>query len=203
VIRKRNPINSGMEAAEVAILDEFVEGLFRLMLDHHYTQVVETDLTLVQAQALKLLRVASLPPSKLAAALGISAPAVTQLTDRLERKQLIERQHVKSDRRAVMVAVTEKGGRVIDEFRKRRNEIFTDTVSRLSDEDRRHVITALSKVAAVLHGRAPLPREGLRPPAEFRANQGERRTPIEPPAASKVGKAPVSLPTRRMRIEWD
>jgi DNA-binding MarR family transcriptional regulator len=194
---------TGMEAVEV-VLDEFIEGLFRLMLDHHQTQVTERDLTLVQAQALKLLRAAPLPTSKLAAALGISAPAVTQLTDRLGRKQLIERQTVKTDRRAVIVAVTEKGGQVIDGFRKRRNEIFADTLSQLSDEDRTEVIGALSKVAAVLRGNEPVRRGDLSTPPEFLADRSDRRTAIAPPEASKESRqAPVSLPTRRMRIEWD
>ena len=194
---------AGMEAAEV-ILDGFIEGLFRLMLDDHQTQVVEMDLTLVQAQALKLLRSAPLPTSKLAAALGISAPAVTQLTDRLGRKRLIERQAVKTDRRAVIVAVTEKGGRVIDGFRKRRNEVFADTLSRLSDEDRREVIDALSKVAAVLGGHEPIRSEGLSASAALQADQSVSQTAAEAPTASKrSGQAPVSRPTRRMRIEWD
>jgi DNA-binding MarR family transcriptional regulator len=191
---------TGLEAAEV-VLDGFIEGLFRLMLDDHQTQVVEMDLTLVQAQALKLLRAAPLPTSKLAAALSISAPAVTQLIDRLGRKRLIERQAVKTDRRAVMVAVTEKGERVIDGFRKRRNEVFADTLSRLSDEDRREVIDALSKVVAVLRGHG---REGLSAPAALLADQLVRRTAAEAPEASnRRGQAPVSLPPRRMRIEWD
>ena len=136
--------------------------------------------------------------------LGISAPAVTQLTDRLGRKRLIERQAVKTDRRAVMVAVTEKGGGVIDGFRKRRNEVFADALSRLSDEDRREVIEALSKVAAVLGGHEPIRQQGLSAPAALRPHQSERRTAAEAPEASKGrGQAPVSLPTRRMRIEWD
>jgi len=197
-------MKTAMGAVEV-ILDEFIEGLFRLMLDHHQAHVVEVDLTLVQAQALKLLRAAPLPTSKLAAALGISAPAVTQLTDRLSRKQLIERQAVETDRRAVIVAVTEKGGRVIDGFRKRRNEIFAATLLQLSEEDRTEVINALSKVAAVLQGNEPVRRGDLSKPPEFRADRSDRRTAAEPPEASKkeVGKAPVSPPTRRMRIEWD
>jgi DNA-binding MarR family transcriptional regulator len=192
---------TGMEAAEV-ILDRFIEGLFRLMLDHHQAHVVEMDLTLVQAQALKLLRAAPLPTCKLAAALRISAPAVTQLTDRLGRKQLIERQAVETDRRTVIVAVTEKGGRVIDGFRRRRNEVFAATLSRLSEKDRMEVINALSKVAALLQGNEPV--RDLSTPPEFRADRSDRRTAAEAPEASKeVGHAPVSLPTRRMRIEWD
>jgi DNA-binding MarR family transcriptional regulator len=192
-----------MEAAEV-ILDGFIEELFRLMLDDHQTHVVEMDLTLVQAQALKLLRAAPLPTSKLAAALGISAPAVTQLTDRLGRKRLIERQALKTDRRAVMVAITEKGGRVIDGFRKRRNEVFADTLSRLSDEDRVEVIDALSKIVAVLGGHEPIRLAGLSAPASLQADHPVRRTAAEAPEASKRGgQVSVSLPPRRMRIEWD
>jgi DNA-binding MarR family transcriptional regulator len=192
-----------MEAAEV-VLDRFIEGLFRLMLDQHQSQVVEMDLTLVQAQALKLLRTAPLATSKLAAALGISAPAVTQLTDRLGRKRLIERQAVKSDRRTVMVAITEKGGRVIDGFRKRRNEVFANTLSRLSDEDRVEVIDALSKIVAVLGGHEPIRRAGLIELAAPQVVQPIRRTAAEAPEASKRGgQVPVNLPPRRMRIEWD
>jgi DNA-binding MarR family transcriptional regulator len=179
------------------ILDRFVEGLFRLMLDHHHAQVGEMDLTLVQAQALRLLRAEPLPTSKLAGALGISAPAVTQLTDRLERKRLIERRSAKNDRRAVIVEVTEKGGRVVDGFRRRRNEIFADTLSRLSDADRAEVVAALSKIAAVL--------KVWDPPTPVRANPELGRTAATTAEASKErGKAPVSLPPiRRMRIEWD
>ena len=196
-------MRAGMEAAEV-VLDGFIEGLFRLMLDHHQSQVVEMDLTLVQAQALKLLRAAPLPTSKLAAALGISAPAVTQLIDRLGRKRLIERHAVKTDRRAVVVAVTAKGERVIDGFRKRRNEVFAETLSRLNDADRVEVIDALSKVVAVLHGHEPIPSEGLSAPAELQADHSVGRTAAEAPEASKrSGRVPVSLPTKRMRIEWD
>jgi DNA-binding MarR family transcriptional regulator len=194
-----------MESIEV-VLDDFIEGLFRLMLDHHHAQVVEMDLTLVQAQALRLLRSAPLSTSRLAAALGISAPAVTQLTDRLGRKNLIHRQTVKTDRRAVIVALTENGGRVIDGLRKRRNEVFVDMLSQLNDDDRMEVIRALGKVALVLPGLEPRQDRGSRLPATAQRKQrDERRTAVETAQASKeVGKVPVSLPIkRRMRIEWD
>lgn len=186
------------------VLDRFVEGLFRLMLDHHQTQVVEVDLTMVQAQALRLLRSTPLPASKLASALGISAPAVSQLTDRLGRKQLIERQTLDGDRRAVMVAVTGKGERVIDGFRKRRNEIFAETLSRLSDQDRTEVVAALKKVAAVLQGAATAGPEDLGAPSSFRSYRLDRQTANESAEASKdVERGPVNPPKRRIRIEWD
>jgi DNA-binding MarR family transcriptional regulator len=187
------------------VLDDFIEGLFRLMLEHHQAQVLETDLTVVQAQALKLLRTGPLPASKLAGALGISAPALTQLTDRLGRKNLIERRNVKTDRRTVIVALTVKGGQVIDGFRRRRNEVFADILARLGDDDRLEAAEVLSKVAAVLHGREPERGVRLSPRQAPRRQPREGRTAIEPPQASKEFEGePVNPPTkRRMRIEWD
>jgi DNA-binding MarR family transcriptional regulator len=194
---------SGAEAADV-ILDRFIEGLFRLLQDQHRTHVVEMDLTLAQAQALNLLNAAPLTTSKLAEALGISPPAVSQLTDRLSRKQLIERQAVHGDRRTVIVAVTEKGGRIIDGFRRRRNEIFAQTLTKLGDEERTEVLNALSKIAAVIQGNEVVGLLRVNAPPRLPADQLNRRTPPQAPEASKkVGHIPVSAPTRRMRIEWD
>ena len=197
---------SEMEGKAVgAILDRFVEGLFRLMLDHHRTQVVEMDLTVVQAQTLTLLRGAPFPTTRLAASLGISAPAMTQLTNRLVHKRLIERRPVDSDRRAVIIELTEQGKRVVDRFRKRRSEVFAEALSRLEDLDRAEVIDALSKVVDALEGHdatRPVPAD---PP---RLEQLKTRTPVQPAEASKkvgdtVGDTTVRPPVRRMRIEWD
>lgn len=189
-----------MEGVE-RILDRFVEGLFRQMLEHHQKHAVEMDMTLPQAQALRLLRAAPVSTSGLAGALGISAPAVTQLTDRLLRKHLIERRAAEADRRSVMVALTEKGKRVVDRFRQRRNEVFAEALSRLSDKDRAEVIGTLGKVAAVLDGYETYRLKDLQ---DTLPEQVERQTAVEPSDASKkLGHSSVGLPTRRMKIEWD
>jgi DNA-binding MarR family transcriptional regulator len=168
------------------------------MLEHHQKHAVELQLTLPQAQALRLLRTSMSSTSGLAGLLGISAPAVTQLTNRLVRKRLIERRTVETDRRAVLVALTEKGRRVIDSFRHRRNEAFQQALSRLDEDDRALVIGALAKVAAVLETQESLVE------AQTGVERLSRRTAVTPAAASKeMGHAPMSLPTRRMKIEWD
>ena len=189
-----------------AVLDRFVEGFFRMMLDHHQKQVVGMDLTLTQAQALRLLRSAGLPTSGLASALGISAPAVTQLTNRLIRKQLIERRSTEGDRRWVHIELSEKGRLVIDGFRHRRNEVFGEAISRLDENDRTLVVEVLSKLTAVIEGTEPSRPEPRRRP---RRQPAARQTPLEPAPASKdvdpkkVDQAPVSRPAKRMKIEWD
>lgn len=183
------------------ILDRFVEGVFRLMLEHHHRQVIGMDLTLTQAQALRILRAAALPTSKLAAALGISAPAVSQLTDRLVRKHLIERRSTKDDRRWVNIGLTDKGRLVIDGFRERRNELFGDALSRLSEDDRIQVIQVLGKITAVLEAPERTARE---PDTGPRREGAETQTALQPADASKVaGHTPVSRPAKRMKIEWD
>lgn len=191
------------ENAEIGlILDRFIEGIFRLMLDHHRTHVVEMDLTVVQVQTLASLHEASFPASRLAASLGISGPAVTQLTDRLIRKQLIERRRVDGDRRAVMIALTEQGTRVVEKFRKRRSEVFTEALSRLNASDQIAVIDALHKFVIALEGPEQPKVMPTRPP--IHVGRSKSRTAIEPAEASKESaERTVVPPVRRMRIEWD
>ena len=139
---------SGAEAE--VVFDKFMEIMFKLMLDHHQKQLDEYDLTLPQAQAIKILRSGPLCTGELAIRLRISAPAVTQLTDRLTRKQLIERRAVDGDRRSVQVALTGRGRRAVDRFRERRNTIFGAAMAGLDNADRVSVVDALSKVVAAL-----------------------------------------------------
>lgn len=183
------------------ILDRFVEGLFRLMLDHHRAQVVEMDLTVVQAQTLTLLREAPFLTTRLAASLGISAPAMTQLTDRLVRKRLIERRQADRDRRAVIIELTPQGKQVVDRFRKRRSEVFGEALSRLNDPDRAEVIDALSKVVNAIEGHD---HESAKPATRLvHLEQMAVRTAVQPAEASKEVRETTVPPVRRMRIEWD
>lgn len=183
------------------ILEGFIEAFFHLMLDHHRTHVVELDLTVIQVQALALLREGSSPATRLATYLGISGPAMTQLTDRLIRKQLIERGSAEGDRRAVMIALTGQGKRVVDRFRKRRSEVFAEALSRVSASDQTEVVEALNKLAIALAG--PEERKTVPAPSEPVKRPKPRTAVIPLEASNEAGHKPVGMPVRRMRIEWD
>src|SRR5919205_2667261 len=102
------------------VLNGFGEVMSRLMVDQLQAHLSELDLTLPQVQVLRILRrEGTVPTGKLAQCLKISAPAVTQLTDRLIRKGLIERKSSEDDRRAVLVALSGNGQSLIDKFRER------------------------------------------------------------------------------------
>ncbi|MGL4668042.1 MAG: MarR family winged helix-turn-helix transcriptional regulator, partial [Saezia sp.] len=49
-------------------------------------------------------------PTELSESLGISRPQITRLLDSLEQRGLITREHSKTDRRALVLMLTSKGG---------------------------------------------------------------------------------------------
>lgn len=135
-----------------SVLDGFGEAMSRLMVDQLQKHLSELDLTLPQVQVLRILHQqgVAVPTGKLAVCLKISAPATTQLTDRLLRKGLIERRTSEDDRRAVLVALSDAGQRLIDKFRERRNASFGAALSQLSEAEQVQVVSSLKKVIAVL-----------------------------------------------------
>lgn len=142
---------AGSAPAEVEeVLNNFAEVMSRLMIDQYQKQITELELTLPQAQVLRVLRRGALTTGQLAAELRISAPAITQLTDRLIRKDLIERSATADDRRCVIVALSDKGTRLIDEFRKRRGDIFNWALADLSEIEQKQVMEVLGKVVKAL-----------------------------------------------------
>lgn len=175
-------------------LDEFVEAVFKLIIDDHHRRVTELDLTLAQAQTLRILRREALSTGRLAAELRISAPAVTQLTDRLTRKALIDRKAVDGDRRMVLLSLTVRGQGLVDGIRKTRNEVFARALSHLDQSDRSEVVDALKKIALALGA--------TRPPAVEYVETETVRPPVSQAEASNIGARPAPV-AKRIRMEWD
>lgn len=180
-----------------AVLDRFVEMMFKLMIDHHQKHVLELDLTMPQAQALGVLRRGPLCTGELASVLRISAPAVTQLTNRLTRKQLIERRMADGDRRSVIVTLTDRGRRAVDMFRERRNTIFSGALSHLDGEDRQQVVLALGKMIKAL--------EEYRAEKAMAAQQDEESQTVDRAvlASNTSGHERPGQGRAKMRMEWD
>jgi DNA-binding MarR family transcriptional regulator len=70
----------------------------------------------------------------LAAAEGISQPAMTQLIQRLERQGFVARLSDPEDGRVALVAVTEAGRRLLDQRAGERRERLTELLATLSPE---------------------------------------------------------------------
>jgi len=68
------------------------------------------------------------PMSKLAKKLMISLPAVTHLTDRLERERFIKRIPHGSDRRVTLIRITKRGVAAVEETQGRIQKLFIKTL---------------------------------------------------------------------------
>ena len=132
------------------VLNSFAEVMSKLLIEQYQQHLNALDLTLPQAQVLRVLRRGPILTGQLAAQLHITAPAITQLTDRLMRKGLIERQVAADDRRCVLVALSAKGRRLVDQFRRQRSSIFSGALAYLSDAEQAQVVEGLSKVIEAL-----------------------------------------------------
>lgn len=199
-----------------AVLDRFLETMFRLMMEYHQKHVLELDLTMPQAQALRVLRRGPLCTGELAAELRISAPAVTQLTNRLTRKHLIERRAADKDRRSVLVILTDKGRHAVDRFRERRNTIFLGALEHLDDNSRSQIVMALSEMISALEKfeaesvgvkiASVYVKEVVHEKYETRTihEDHDPQTAVETLVASNNDRRTKTGPAgRRMKMEWD
>lgn len=91
-----------------------------------------------------------LPPHKIADRLIISRATVTGLVDSLERRGYVQRRPHHSDRRMLLVELTDTGRQVADAFRPivhRHQKLWLEI---LSDEEQQRLIDSLQQVQAAL-----------------------------------------------------
>ena len=142
-------VSSPAEVEE--ILNSFTEIMSGLMIDQYQKQITELELTIPQAQVLRVLRRGGpMQTGQLAAEMRTSAPAITQLTDRLIRKGLIERSAAADDRRCVIVGLSSEGRCLVDQFNRRRQQIFDEALAELSETERKQAVEVLGKVVKAL-----------------------------------------------------
>ncbi|WP_033342775.1 MarR family winged helix-turn-helix transcriptional regulator [Catenuloplanes japonicus] len=125
-----------------------------VLIQRRYAQIcAELDLTPTQATLLCAIRNEPKRMTYLATSLGMTKNALSQLVDRTERRDLVNRVSSEQDRRVVMLGVT-PAGKVLAEA------VFAETATRLPDiavglsaDDQR----ALARVAALVVDAAGLP----------------------------------------------
>ncbi|MFD7920590.1 MarR family winged helix-turn-helix transcriptional regulator [Streptomyces sp. NPDC059740] len=114
----------------------------RLAIARLYRQMVQAsgdqDLTFAQLSA--LARVAEYGPlrlGELAAREQVSAPSMIRTVASLETRDLLAKEPDPHDRRSQHISVTPHGHEVLARVRRRRSELLTDRLVRLSAEQRR------------------------------------------------------------------
>lgn len=86
-----------------------------------------------------LVRAGRLKMSELAKALRVSLPAITQMVDQMEEKQLVRRQAHPDDRRATLVVLTQEGRKVAAETQGKALRLLTEIFLGFPSRDRESI----------------------------------------------------------------
>jgi DNA-binding MarR family transcriptional regulator len=95
------------------------------------------DLTVTQLSALTSLRLAgALTPRELADVERVQPPTMTKIVAKLEERGLVQRTPHPTDGRQVILAATEGGRAVLDQFERARDEWLAHRLAELSEAER-------------------------------------------------------------------
>ncbi|WP_433531063.1 MarR family winged helix-turn-helix transcriptional regulator [Micromonospora sp. CA-263727] len=95
------------------------------------------DLTVTQLSALTSIRLGgALTPRELADVERVQPPTMTKIVAKLEERGLVQRSPHPTDGRQVILAVTEGGRTVLDQFERVRDEWLARRLAELNDADR-------------------------------------------------------------------
>ena len=134
----------------IARLTHVLERLVRQL------RSVSANGVLSSAAASTLFRLIESGPQRitdLAHGEGVSQPAMTQLVDRLVKEGLAVRTAADLDRRAVQVAVTDRGCAAVEERRAARVAWLEDVLTTLSPDERRSLTAALPALEQLVASR--------------------------------------------------
>lgn len=110
---------------------------------------VAEEVTLTQYRSLVVLR--SRGPQSVAAlaeTVGVTPPTASRLCDRLVRKGLVRRREDRRDRRAVRLALTETGRKLVDEVTERRRKEIARLLQAVPPDAQKLMAASLQQLAA-------------------------------------------------------
>jgi DNA-binding MarR family transcriptional regulator len=99
---------------------------------------LDLDLSITQLRNLIILSLRGPQHvGQLATALEVSEPSASQVVDRLAQRSLVRRDPDPSDRRGILVSITEEGERLLDSVRTSRSAMAEGFLDKLDDESLR------------------------------------------------------------------
>ncbi len=127
-----------------------VMSLYRAFVRQATEALRPLDLELFEYDVLAALRRQgqpySLAATGLARATGLSSGATTNRVDRLTERGLVRRRQASSDRRGVIVTLTARGRRAIDEAIQLRLDAADDSLRGIGSKERKQLAALLRKV---------------------------------------------------------
>lgn len=126
---------------------EYFPKIMRKIAIHENNYVTKGKITLPQLMALQILSQKSeYQMNELVESLNVSFSTATGMVNRLIKSGLVSRRHGVKDRRAVMVAITKKGGRIVNEVYAQKRKGMIQLFKRLSAQERSTYIEIIRKL---------------------------------------------------------
>ena len=136
---KKNELNK-----YISQLNDLLPGLDKYFKLPHSDTFSGIKVTVQQYLALdKLARKGKCMMSDLSSALNIALSTMTELADRLVKKDLITKVRDAEDRRVVWVNFTEKGTRIFQELKEKKQENISAILNKLSQAERKALVGIL------------------------------------------------------------
>jgi len=133
-------------------------------------RAADHDLSIIQARLLGVLRDRTPTMNELARILGLDKSSVTGLVDRAERRGLVARVPSTTDRRVVLVSLTEDGRALVSQAAEGFETDVLTMLGRLPSRDREALSRLVSRLLAA-----------------HAADQGIDLFPVHPPSTSPSG----------------
>ena len=127
-------------------LDMITDNLKKFLFPEEWLAI---DLKLSKTELFALLyltRKEQTTMSELADTIGVPLSTATGLVDRLVRKSYVQRVRSEEDRRIVMLALTEKGERLVDEFKDIMSRYMSRIMEGLTKEEQQQLMAIALKV---------------------------------------------------------
>ena len=102
-----------------------------------------------------LLNADELTVGVLAEAAGVAPPTATRMLDCLERDGIVTRRHSESDRRAVLISLTESGRGAVDAAHERTNAWRRRVFEALEPDEREQAAALLTRLSQVMEEQTP------------------------------------------------
>jgi DNA-binding MarR family transcriptional regulator len=131
---------------------EIIEALAPLLAHHRHRWAARCQahgLSIIGFQVLALLEMhGSMPMTRLADELGVALPNATGIVGRLVERGIVARLDDASDRRRVVVTLTDAGHRLIGEMEAGRRERMSRLFSQLNEEQQQRLLQSVKDLHA-------------------------------------------------------
>lgn len=124
--------------------DRLLAGIDQALRHHRLSRAGREALAVLEGAAQPL------SPTAIAERLIVTTASVTSLLDTLERRGLVERRPDPTDRRRLLIVITQDGKAIVDQFLPEVVALQTAALATLTEAQRRQLVELLATVGANL-----------------------------------------------------